>query len=92
MITKEELQIIVEVIDTHLIGYTDSETTAYSYGSYIIPNKYRSGTSYLELYNFILKHILDILNDSLLYTDFGFTDSDIVLIINKSNELMFYYE
>lgn len=92
MITQEDLQNIVSVIETHLVGYSSTEADGYKHGSYFIPPKYRIGTSYLELYLFILNHILFILNDSLDYTDFGFEESDIITIINKSNELMFYYE
>lgn len=92
MITTEELQTIVAVMETHLVGYSTLEVDGYKYGSYFIPPRYRIGTSYLELYLFILEHILSILNDSLDYTDFGFEDEDIFYIINKSNELMFHYE
>jgi len=92
MITQEDLQNIVSVIETHLIGYASTEVEGYRFGSYFVPPKYRVGTSYLELYLFILNHVLSILSDGLEYTNFGFEDSDVILIINQSNELMFYYE
>lgn len=91
MITAEDLQSITSVIETHLVSYSNSEVNGYKYGSYFMPPKYSIGTSYLELYSFILNHILLLLNDGLDYTSFGFEDSDVVLIINNANELMFYY-
>jgi len=91
MIEQDYLQSVVDVIETHLIGFSSSEANWYKYGSYFKPKKYRRGTSYLELYIFILSHVLDIINAGLDYEDYGFTDSDIYTVIDKSNELIFYY-
>ena len=91
MVTTEDLGIIVSTIETHLVSYASSEIDGYKYGSYFIPKNYNNSVKHLDLYLFILQHIYDISSVGLDYTDFGFDDSNVNLIINNASELMFYY-
>lgn len=91
MINADDLHTIINVLELHLVGYSNDEITAYSQGSYFKPNKFRIGTSYLELYLFILNRVVGLLDLNLNYTDYGFTNDGVYAIIDKSNELMFYY-
>jgi len=92
MIARDDISMVISVMETSLTEYTLNEMTAYRNGSYFIPQKYRIGTSYLELYYFVLTHIVSLMDYGLDYTDYGFTDANIISIVNKSNELIFYYE
>lgn len=92
MIDKDIIETAINVIEMQSVIYTDREITGYNYGSYFIPIETRPSVSYLELYGFVLGHILDILNDGLDYVDFGFTDDSIKNIINNVNELIFNYD
>lgn len=92
MIDKDIIENVIDVIELQSVIYVDREIDGYEYGSYYIPEEIRPSVSYLELYKFVLSHVLDILNYSLDYTDFGFTDNDITTVINNVNELTFYYD
>lgn len=91
MYSLVEIQNVIDVIEIELVTYTENEINGYSYGSYYQPVYYRGATEYLELYVFVLYHIKDILSQSLDYNDFGFDDKSITYVINKCNELMFFY-
>lgn len=92
MIDIEIIENAIEVIELHSVYITENEVNGYEYGSYYIPEYNASGVSYLELYSFFLSHILELLNEGLDYTNFGFIDDDIKYVINNSNELIFNYE
>ena len=92
MYSLVEIQNVIDVIEIELMSYTSNEIDGYSYGSYYQPVYYRGATEYLELYIFVLYQVRDILTASLDYEDFEFDDTSITYVINKCNELMFYYE
>jgi len=92
MYSLVEIQKVIDVVEIELISYTENEIDGYSYGSYYQPVYYRGATQYLELYTFVLYQVRDILDASLDYNDFGFEDKTITYVINKCNELMFFYE
>jgi len=91
MITQEELANIVYVIEYHLNGYSNIEIDAYKKGSYYTPQRHRNGLGYLELYYLVLNHSLELSVSGFDYSNFGIETSDLIYIIDKSNELMFYY-
>jgi hypothetical protein len=92
MIDREVIANVIDVLEMQSVIYADREVNGYNYGSYFIPVDTRPSVSYLELYGFVLSHVLEIIDDGLNYANFGFTDDDIVYAINSVNELIFYYD
>jgi len=92
MFTKEDIQSVLSVVNATIGNYEIAEAEGYSKGSYFVPKHYNKGLNYLDIYQFVLTQVYNLLDDNLDYNDYGYNDASIVYIIDKSNELIFYYE
>lgn len=91
MFTKEDIESVLTVINTSIGNYETQEADGYNKGSYFVPKYYNKGITYLDIYQFILTQVYNLLDDNLDYNDYGYNDESIVYVIEKSNELIYYY-
>lgn len=85
-----QIQNIYSELSDIFAATVEHQLDLYSYGSISHVEQYGNMIKYIELYLFDLNCIIEMLESSIDYTNYSFTDEGIMYLINKCNEIIFY--